>query len=51
MDPLVIQLAAVVALLFGAVGYLGRGFVEGSRKKKAVAAAVDESSRILGPAR
>ena len=51
MDPLVYGLAAVVALLFGAVGYLGRGSVERSRQKKAVAAAADEASRILGRAR
>ena len=49
MDPLVIGLAA--ALLFGAVGYLVRGSVERSRQKKAVAAAADEASRILGRAR
>ncbi len=48
MDPLVIGLAA--ALLFGAAGYLGRGLVERSRHKKAVAAAADESSRILARA-
>ncbi len=48
MNPLVYGLAAVVALL---VGYLGRGLVERSRKKKAVAAAADEASRILGRAR
>ena len=50
MDPLVYGLAAVVALLFGAVGYLGRGSVERSRQKRAVAAAADEASRILGRA-
>ena len=51
MDPLAYGPAAVVALLFGAVGYLGRGLVERSRQKKAVAAAADEASRILGRAR
>ena len=51
MDPLVIALAAAVALLFGAVGYLGRGLVERSRRKKDVAAAADEASRILARAR
>ena len=50
MDPLVYGPAAVVALLFGAVGYLGRGLVERSRQKKSVAAAADEASRILGRA-
>ncbi len=48
MDPLVIGLAA--ALVFGAAGYIGRGLVERSRQKKAVAAAADESSRILARA-
>ncbi|HAD74337.1 MAG TPA: ribonuclease Y, partial [Gemmatimonadetes bacterium] len=51
MDPLVYGPAAVVALLFGAVGYLGRGLVERSRRKKSVAAAADEASRILGRAK
>ena len=51
MDPLAYGPAAVVALLFGDVGYLGRGLVERSRQKKAVAAAADEASRILGRAR
>ena len=51
MDPLAYGPATVVALLFGAVGYLGRGLVERSRQKKAVAAAADEASRILGRAR
>jgi ribonuclease Y len=47
MDPLVIVLAGAVALLFGAVGYVGRGLVEQSRQKRDVAAAADEASRIL----
>ncbi len=51
MDPLVIGLAAAVALLSGAVGYMGRGAVEGSRRKKAIAAAADEASGILARAR
>ena len=51
MDPLVVGLAAAVALLFGAVGYIGRGSVERSRQKKAVAAAADEASGILARAR
>ena len=51
MDPLAYGPATVVALLFGAVGYLGRGLVERSRQKKAVTAAADEASRILGRAR
>ena len=51
MDPLVVGLAAAVALLFGAVGYIGRGSVERSRQRKAVAAAADEASGILARAR
>ena len=51
MDPLVVVLAAAVALLFGAVGYIGRGLVERSRQKKAIAAAADEGSAILARAR
>ena len=51
MDPLVIGLAAAVALLFGAVGYLGRGLIEQSRRKKDIAAAEDEASRVLARAR
>ena len=51
MDPLVIGLAAAVALLFGAVGYFGRGLVERTRQKKDIAAAEDEASRILAHAR
>jgi len=51
MDPLVLALAVAVALLFGAVGYLGRGLVERSRQKKDAAAAADEASRILARAR
>ena len=51
MDPLVIGLAAAVALLFGAGGYFGRGLIERSRQKKDVAAAEDEASRILARAR
>ncbi len=51
MDPLVYGPAVVVAMIFGAVGYLGRGLVERSRRKKAVAAAADEASRILGRAK
>ncbi len=51
MDPLVIGLAAAVALLFGAVGYFGRGLVERSRHDKDVAAAEDEASRILARSR
>ena len=50
MDPLVNGLAVAVALLFGAVAYVGRGLVERSRQKKAVAAAADEASRILARA-
>ena len=50
MDPLVNGLAVAVALLFGAVAYIGRGLVERSRQKKAVAAAEDEASRILARA-
>ena len=51
MDPLVLVLAGAVALLFGAVGYVGRGLVERSRQKKDVAAAADEASRILARVR
>ena len=51
MDPLVVGLAAVVALLFGAAGYVRRGSVERARQKKAVAAAADEASGILARAR
>ena len=51
MDPLGMVPAAVVALLFGAAGYFGRGAVERSRQKKAVAAAADEASTILARAR
>ena len=50
MDPLVNGLAVAVALLFGAVAYVGRGLVEEARQKKAVAAAADEASRILARA-
>ena len=50
MDPLVNGLAVAVALLFGAVAYIGRGLVERSRRKKAVAAAEDEASRVLARA-
>jgi len=50
MDPLVNGLAVAVALLLGAVAYVGRGLVEEARQKKAVAAAADEASRILARA-
>jgi ribonuclease Y len=50
MDPLVNGLAVAVALLFGAVAYVGRGLVEEARQKKAVAAAADEASSILARA-
>ena len=50
MDPLVIGLAAAVALFFGAAGYVGRGLIEQSRQRKARAAAEDEASRILARA-
>ncbi len=50
MDPLAIVLAGAVALLFGAAGYVGRGLVERARKKKDVAAAADEASRMLARA-
>jgi ribonucrease Y len=47
-SPLVIVLAAAVALLFGVVaGYLVRGRIERSRQERARAAAQDEASRIL----
>ena len=49
MDPLVIGLAVAVA--FGALGYLGRGLVEQSRRKKDITAAADEASRVLTHAR
>ena len=51
MDPLVVVLAAAVALLFGAVGFIRRGSVERSRQEKAVGAAADEASVILARAR
>jgi len=51
MDPLVVGLAAAVALLFGAAGYVRRGSVERARREKAVAAAADEASGILARAR
>ncbi len=50
MDPLVIGLAAAVALFFGAAGYVGRGLIEQSRQRRAQAAAEDEASRILARA-
>ena len=50
MDPLVTGLAAAAALLFGALGYVGRGLIEQSRRKRAEAASEDEASRILARA-
>ncbi len=50
MDSLAIVLAGAVALLFGSAGYVGRGLVERARKKKDVAAAADEASRMLARA-
>jgi ribonucrease Y len=47
-DPLVIALAAAVALLFGtAAGYVIRGRIEHSRQEKERAAAQDDASKIL----
>ena len=51
MDPLVIGPAAAVALLLGVAGYLARGLVEQTRRKRAQAAAEDEASKILAHAK